>query len=142
MADTSLVAVGATTCGLSLVFGWVAIKTHRDHRRWCAQAVKADGVVSRLAERRSSGGLSEDAAGVSTGTNVGMVPVARFRADDGIEYEIDAPEAPAEIGFVILVAYEPGRPSGARVVSRTPKIGCAVVLFVVGVMLVAIGLGR
>lgn len=141
MADTSLVAVGATVCALSAVFAWIAMKTHREHRTWCARGVKADGVVSRLAERRGMG-LSEDSAGMPSGENAVRVPVVRFRAANGIEYEIDAPDAPTEIGSVVQVAYEPAQPSGARAVSRTPKIGCAVVLVIIGVALVAFGISR
>lgn len=141
MADTSLVAVGATACALSVVFGWIAIKVHREHRAWCDRGMKADGVVSRLAERRGAG-LSEDAVGTPSAPSVFLMPVVRFRAANGIDYEIDAPDAPKEIGCVVKVAYEPAQPSGARAVSRPPKIGCAVVLFVVGVMLVAVGISR
>jgi hypothetical protein len=141
MADLSLVGVGATACALSTVFGWIAIKRQLEHRAWCARGVKADGVVSRLAERRGTG-LSEDAAGMPTDPNVSLVPVVRFRAANGIEYEIDAPEAPATIGSVVQVAYDPALPSGARAIDRTPKVGCAVVLFVAGVALVVIGMNR
>lgn len=79
---------------------------------------------------------------MSSDRNVSIVPVVRFRAADGIEYEIDAPDAPAKIGSVVQVAYESMQPSGARAISRTPKIGCAILLFVVGVALIAIGINR
>jgi len=141
MADGSLVAVGATTSALSVVFGWIAMKRHREHRAWCARGTKADGIVSRLAERRGSG-LSEDAGGMPSDPNVHVVPVVRFRAADGIEYEIDAPDAPTEIGTVVQVAYEPALPSGARAIDATPKIGCAVVLLALGLTLLAIGISR
>ena len=140
MADISLAAVGATTCAFATAFGWIAIKRQREHSAWCAKGVKADGVVSRLAERRGAG-LSEDASGMSTDATFHTVPVVRFRVD-GIEYEIDAPDAPATIGSVVQVAYEPTQPSGARAIARTPKIGCAVILFVAGLTLLAIAISR
>ena len=141
MADTSLVAAGATLSALAAVFGGIALKVQREHRRFCAQGIRADGVVSRLAQRRGQG-LSENAMGHSTGTRYITIPVARFRATNGIEYEIDAPEAPMTVGAPVQVAYDPALPSGGRVVDRTPKIGCAVVLLVLGVILVAIGSSR
>lgn len=141
MADTSLVAIGATACVAGGIFGWIAMKTQRAHRAWCARATKVDGVVSRMAERRGQG-LSEDAAGMPTGPNVFTVPVVRFRAANGIEYEIDGPEATREIGSVVQVAYAPALPSDARVVDRTPKVGCAIGIFVVGAILVVLGISR
>lgn len=141
MADTSLVAVGATAVALSTVFGWIAIKRQLEHRAWCARGSKAEGVVSRLAERRRQG-LSEDASGTPTGRAVSMVSIVRFRAANGVEYEIDAPEAPLEIGCVVQVAYVPALPSEARAIERTPKVGCAAFLLVVGVILVVIGISR
>jgi hypothetical protein len=141
MADASLVGVGATLCALSAVFGGVTLKTQREHREWCARGVKADGVVSRLGERRSAG-LSENADGTSSDPAFTLVPVVRFRADNGFEYEIDAPEAPSTIGSVVEVAYAPSEPSGARAVARKPKVGCTVFLFVFGLALVLYGLTR
>jgi hypothetical protein len=140
MADPTLLALGALVCLLGAVFGGIALKVQREHRRWCARAMQTDGVVSRLAERRSQG-LSEDASGVPTGPAVTRVAVVRFRVD-GIDYEIDAPEAPLEIGSAVRVAYEPGKPSGARAVQRVPKVGCAVVLLVLGAALVVLELSR
>ena len=119
MADTSLIAVGATACALSEVFGWIALKVQREHRRFCARATRADGVVSRLGQRRDQG-LSEDAVGNPTGTRYITVPVVRFRAANGTDYEIDAPEAPMTVGAAVQVAYDPAQPSGGRAVDRTP----------------------
>lgn len=141
MADTSLIGAGAVACAIGVVSGLVAVKTQRDHRRWCAARPKVSGVVSRLAQRRSTG-LSEDASGMSTGTHYTTVPVVRYRAANRIEYEIDAPEAPSEIGSAVEVAYDPELPSEARAVMRTPKVGCSVFLVIVGLVLVAIGIYR
>jgi hypothetical protein len=58
---------------------------------------------------------------------------------DGVEYEIDAPDASAEIGTVIPVAYDPALPSAARAIARTPRVGCTVLLFVIGVVLLVKG---
>ena len=141
MVDISLAAVGATTCAFATVFGWIAIKRQREHRDWCAKGIRASGVVSRLGERRGAG-LSEDAAGMSTDATFHTVPVVLFRAANGIEYEIDAPDAPPTIGSVVEVAYEPAQPSGARAIHRTPKVGCAVILFVIGLTLIVIAISR
>lgn len=139
--DTSLVGVGVAATALGAIFGGIALKVQRAHQAWCARGVRAEGVVSRLAERRGQG-LSEDGAGMATGTHMHTVPVVRFRAASGIEYEIDAPEAPMTIGSAVEVAYETEQPSGARAVARTPKVGCALFLIAVGTVLIAIGLTR
>jgi hypothetical protein len=141
MADTSLIALGAGAGALAVVFGGIAIKAYREHRQWCARGTRAEGVVSRLVERRGHG-LSEDAAGMPTDAAATTVPVVRFRTADGLEYEIDAPDAPTEIGSRVEIAFEPGQPSAARAVERPPKIGCAVVLLAVGIVLLAVGLSR
>ncbi|GMU63738.1 MAG: hypothetical protein AMXMBFR36_00120 [Acidobacteriota bacterium] len=101
-----------------------------------------DGVVSRLVQRRSSGGLSEDAAGMPTDPASTTIPVLRFRALDDLEYEIDAPEAPSEVGAVVAIAYDPALPSAGRAVERTPKIGCALLLLLVGAILLGVGASR
>jgi len=138
MADSSLVVVGAVVCAAAAVFGWVAVKVQREHRQWCAGKARVDGVISRLAERRGQG-LSEGASGMSTDPVYLSVAVVRFRAANGLEYEIDAPEAPRQIGTVVEVAYDPALPSGGRGVERTPKIGPSVVLLAVGAVLIAVG---
>jgi hypothetical protein len=45
MADTSWVAVGGTMCALAGIFGWVVLKTQREHRQRCERGVKTEGVV-------------------------------------------------------------------------------------------------
>jgi hypothetical protein len=40
------------------------------------------------------------------------------------------------LGAPVQVAYDPAEPSGGRAVDRVPKIGCAVILFVLGAILI------
>ena len=137
MADPSLIAVGAASCGLATIWWWSERKAHRAHVTWTVNAVKADGVVSRLARRRH---LSRNEP--TTSDNLSMVPIVRFRAADGVEYEIDAPDAPRTIGAAVPVGYELASPSSARPLQRTRRLGCAAFLLVVGIALIAIGLAR
>ncbi|MEO7973806.1 MAG: DUF3592 domain-containing protein [Thermoanaerobaculia bacterium] len=141
MADTSLLATGAVTFAAGAVFGWVALRTQRAHRRWCAERTRAEGVVSRFAERHRAG-LSEGADGTSNDPGALHVAVVRFRASNGIEYEIDSPEGPMDLGAVVPVAYDPALPSDGRTVDRAPKIAFAVLLLALGAILVAVALTR
>src|SRR5688572_2636419 len=141
MADASLIGAGVAICAAGAIFGGIALKVQRDHRRWCEGKARVKGVVSRLAERRGQG-LSEDASGMPTDAAGVVTRVVRFRAANKIEYEIDAPEAPRELGTEVEVAYDPALPSGGRGVERVPKILIPVVLLVLGAILVAIGASR
>ena len=86
--------------------------------------------------------MSEDAAGMSTDAAGVLTPVVRFRAANNIEYDIDAPEAPREVGTEVEVAYDPALPSGGQGVDRAPKILIPIVLIVLGAILVAVGASR
>lgn len=141
MADSSLLATGTVVLAAGAVFGWVALRTQREHRRWCSERTRAEGVVSRFAERNRPG-LSEGADGTSNDPAALLVAVVRFRASNGIEYEIDAPEGPKELGAVVSVAYDPALPSDGRAVDRTPKIAFAVLLLALGALLFAVALSR
>ena len=136
--DESLVWTGAVVAAAGAVFGWVALKVQREHRQWCEDKPRAEGVVSRLARRRRQG-LSEDASGTPTGNVDVLVPIVRFRAANSIEYEIEAQEAPMEVGAAFQVAYDPELPSGGRGVERVPKVGIPIFLLVVGIVLAAVG---
>ncbi len=98
-------------------------------------------MVSRFAERYRPG-LSEGADGTSNDPGAVSVAVVRFRAANGIEYEIDSPEGPMELGAVVSVAYDPALPSDGRAVDRTPKIAFAVLLLALGAILIAVALTR
>lgn len=135
MADVSLVATGGVACTIAAAVWYVAIREQRRHREWCAKGVKAQGVVSRLSTR---GHLSRNEP--TDSDNISEVPIVRFRAANGVEYEIDAPDAPRKVGTPVEVAYEPASPSSGRAVERVPKIGCAVVVLVIGIALVIAGL--
>ena len=128
--DESLVWTGAVVAAAGAAFGWIAIKAQREHREWCRERTKVEGVVSRLVRRPSRG--SRTSGGVET-------PVVRFRATNNVEYEVDAPEAPRDAGSVVEVAYDPAMPSGGRAVPRTPKLAAPVFLLVVGAILVGVG---
>ncbi len=141
MADTSLLATGAVTLAAGAVFGWVAIRTQREHRQWCSERTRAEGVVSRFTERHRPG-LSEGADGRSNDPESLSVAVVRFRATNGVEYEIDSPEGPMELGAVVAVAYDPAQPADGRAVDRTPKIALAVLLLALGGILIAVALRR
>lgn len=121
---------------MALVFGAIAMKSQRDHRRWCERATRCEGVVARVREAQ----WIEERPETSAGAEHQAAVIVRFRASNGVEYEIDAPEAPMEVGAVVAVAYDPEEPSGGRLVKRTPKIGCAVGLFVIGVILIVAGM--
>jgi hypothetical protein len=139
--DASLAGAGAVVLAAGGLTGWIALKAQREHRRWCEGKARVEGVVSRLAARRRQG-LGEDASGMSTGNVDTTVPIVRFRAGNGVEYEIEAPEAPMTVGAVVEVAYDPALPSGGRGVERVPKVGIPVALLVVGAILVAVGASR
>jgi hypothetical protein len=145
MADSSLVTIGVSACAFAAFFWWKAMKTHREHQEWCAARTKADGTVSRIGTR---GHLSRNEPTESASTfgddsvtqNASAVAVVRFAASDGMEYEIDAPEVAREVGIRIPVAYDPVLPSDGRAVEHTPKIGCAVILFLAGIALIVAGI--
>ena len=141
MADTSLLGAGVFLLVAGIATGAIAIRAQSDHRRWCEGKARADGVVSRVAARRSQG-LSEDAAGMPTGTAEAVVAVVRFRAANRIEYEIDAEEVPLEVGRAVPVAYDPALPSGARAVERAPKVAIPIALLAIGAGLAVIGAMR
>lgn len=141
MPETSLVVIGVVACASAAVVWRREMNEQRAHGAWCASATtKAEGVVSRIAQR---GHLSRNEP---TSGDEGMalpdVPIVRFKAADGVEYEVDAPDAPAKVGTIVAIAYDPALPSDARAIQRTPRIGCAVMLLAVGVVLLVLGLTR
>jgi hypothetical protein len=117
--------------GLLLMIGVVSVlharREQRRHEAWCTSAAKAQGVVSRIGRRYW---LSRNQP--STGDRVDRVPVVKFRAANGVEYEFDAHDAPSTQGAAVHVAYDASSPSTAVVLNRRPKYGCAGVLMVLG----------
>ena len=136
MPDTSLIAIGAASCAFAAFLWHKETKTHREHAAWCDAHTKADGVVSRIATRNH---LSRNPL-TSDEEKVYAVPVVRFRAANGVEYEVDASDSHHKEGTPLQVAYDPALPSDGRVVARTKKIGCAVILLAIGVFLMGWGL--
>jgi hypothetical protein len=134
MPDTSLVAIGAAACAFAAFLWRKETKTHHEHVAWCDAHTKADGVVSRISLR---GHHSRNPPGFDD--HGWSVPVVRFRAANGVEYEVDASDSHHKEGTPLEVAYDPALPSGGRVVARTKKIGCAGVLLAIGVFLIVWG---
>lgn len=130
--------LGAIVCGIAVVMLFVHERDYRAHRRWCATAAKAEGVVSRIGQRgwysRNEPTGDED--------NVSSVPVVRFKAANGVEYEFDAGDAPSHVGSVVQVAYDPALPSTARVESQRRKLGCVVFVLAGGLSLILWGVAR
>lgn len=124
------------------MFAWGALRGQRAYAKWCAARARADGVVSRVVERRVNGSFSEDAGGMPTDPASITVAVVSFRAANGVDYEFDTQEVPLEVGTAVAVAYDPALPSDARAIARTPKVGCAAILLLVGAALAIYGLTR
>lgn len=120
--------LGALLVAIAAGTAFHARRDQRRHDAWCASAAKAQGVVSRVGRRHW---LSRNEPG--TGDRVDRVAVVRFRAANGVEYEVDSPDAPSEPGAAVQVAYDAASPSTAVVVHRRQNYGCAVILVVVGV---------
>ena len=119
---------------------WVAeVREQRSHLKKMATAARARGVVSRIAIR---GWLSKNEPtemDLNDAEKVSKVPVVRFRAHDGAEYEFDAPDAPMTIGSEVDVAYDPEIPSSAQLPVRQRKPGCAIILLALGLALIIYG---
>ena len=82
------------------------------------------------------------ASGMPTGNVDTTVPIVRFRAYNNVEYEIEAPEAPKEVGAAFQVAYDPAQPSGGRGVERVPKVLLPILMLAFGVVLAAVAAFR
>lgn len=67
------------------------------------------------------------------------VPVVRFRAANGAEYEFDAPGVPKKVGEKVQIGYDAKLPSTAQVVGAARQAGCAMVLGAIGLALVGFG---
>lgn len=76
---------------------------------WFAAALEAEGTV-RISERN----LSRNKV---SGDDSDPVPVVRFRAIDGVEYEFDARYSELKAGERVRVAYSPTLHSDARLLS-------------------------
>jgi hypothetical protein len=112
-------------------------RQYRAHRRFCATAARAEGLVSRLGLRRH---LSRNAPRSSD--HVHRVPVVRFRASDGVEYEFDSEDAPREVGAKVDVAYSAEVPSTAYVVRTRRNFGCALIVLAAAIAALVAGLIR
>ena len=89
-------------------------------------------MVSRVGQRdHLSRNKPTDSDSITT------VPVVRFKAANGVEYEFDAPGAPLKVGTPVAVAYDPALPSSARTLVRTRRIGCAAILLIAALVLAA-----
>lgn len=130
--DYSLLAFGLLLCITGI---WESIATKRkqqEHLRWVARAAKAEGVVSRISQRKDYSGPSDSYDNIS----VDPVPIVRFRAADGLEYEFDGPNKIGEVGTPVPVAYNRELPSDARAVATTGyRGGCGFILLAIGLAL-------
>jgi len=134
MADSSLVYIGAFLWVVAITMLVVEERAVRARRRWCATAARAEGEVARIG-RRGYHSRNEPTSSVRFVT----VPVVRFRAANGAEYEFDAPGVPKKVGEKVQVAYDAKLPSTAQVVGAARQVGCAVVLGAIGIVLIGFG---
>lgn len=134
----SLIVAGAAVCAAA-AGSWIAdTRQQRAHEGWCATATKAEGIVSRLAD--PGGAMSRNP--VTDDDRAPGLPIVRFTAANGVEYEIDAPDAPRAVGATVAVAYDPALPSSARPVERVRKVGCSVAGAMIGISLMVAGVVR
>lgn len=135
MADVPLFVIGVALLFLAAFFWFTEAKKKREHQKWCASRVTTEGVVSRIALR---GHYSKNAP--TSDEKKWSVPIVRFRASDGVEYEIDAANVRRRVGIAVMVAYDPASPSSGLPVAYTPKVGCSIVLAVIGIVLIVKGI--
>lgn len=127
--DYWLLAVGLVLCVAGISENVFAGRKRRADRRWLDSAVKTEGVVSRTVERKDYSGPSDSYGNIS----VAEVPIVRFRASNGHEYEIDAPSEVGGVGAKVPVAYNPDLPSDARALApNVYRGGCGYILLLIG----------
>ena len=130
-----MIYLGAFLCLLAMAMLIVEERTFRARRRRCETAAKAEGVVTRIGRR---GHLSRNEP--TSSDRYRTVPVIRFRAANGVEYEFDAPRAPKSAGTKVQVAYDPGMPSTAELVVTARQVGCAALMGAIGIALILFAL--
>lgn len=131
--DLSLLGVALVLC-VAGVWERVAWKRRSaEDRRWVEAAVRTEGVVSRLVDRKDHSGPRDSNDNIA----IHEVPVVRFRAASGQEYEIDGPNGmKGEIGRKVPVAYNPDLPSDACVLLPAAyRGGCGFILIAIGLAL-------
>ena len=135
--DVSILIVAGIVFAIGAGTWLYSIKVHRAHVAWLEGKTRAIGTVTRLSRRyiRAADGPGDE-------ESVSKVPIVKFRAANGGEYEVDAPDAPATIGAEVEVAYDPALPSDGRGVVRVKKVGCSVMLIVIAAALVVVALTR
>lgn len=121
-------AIGLLCLCLAAVAAAIEVRDQRRHDRFCSRAARTQGVVSRLARRH----LSRNEPAFDD-PNRGL-PIVRFTASNGIEYEFDARDAPREVGSEVVVAYLEKQPSSSRLARRQRKPGCVVILLVLAIV--------
>lgn len=130
--DYSLLAVALLLCIAGIWERFADKRKRREHQQWIDAAVKTEGVVSRLSERKDYSGPSDSYDNIA----VQSVPIVRFRAANGHEYEIDGPDGIGEIGTRVAVAYNPNLPSDARTLATGRyRGGCGFILIAIGLIL-------
>ena len=122
MPDTTFLVVAAAAFAAAALT-WRSQRRQRfEHEEFCAAAARTTGVISRIGRR---GYHSRNPP--TSSDKVHTVAVVRFKAHDGVEYEIDAPGAPKTPGLSVEVAYDPEMPSTARLVAQRGHAGCTIV---------------
>lgn len=127
--DFVTLGFGLVLCVLGV---WEAVASRRKRRRereWFEAAVKTEGTIWRIVERKDYSGPRDSYDNIQTSD----VRVVRFRTPDGQEYECDAP-GDGNVGDKRTVAYNPALPSDARVPNLNGyRGGCGWILFAVGI---------
>lgn len=136
MPDSTFLIAGALAAAGAAIGFLAELKEKREHHAFCTTAARAEGVVSRISERghATKNERSEE--------EKFEVPIVRFRAADGAEYEFDAPHLPRTLGMAVEVAYDPVLPSNARPLQRQRRSGCAIFLAALALILIANGMIR
>jgi hypothetical protein len=122
-ADVTFLVLGSLALAFALGAAFAESRAAPRHRTLTERWTRAQGTVSRISNPYH---LSRNRP--RSGDRKRTVPVVRFRASDGVEYEFDDHCAPRQVGASVEIAYDPTLPSGARVANRRSGWGCAMIL--------------
>ncbi|HEX7708802.1 MAG TPA: DUF3592 domain-containing protein [Thermoanaerobaculia bacterium] len=132
--DYSLLGVGVLLCVAGIWERFTDKRKRRENLQWIDSAVRTEGVISRVSERKDYSGHRDTYDNIATLA----VPIVRFRAADGHDYEFDGPNGLGEVGAKVSVAYNPDLPSDARAIATTGyRGGCGFILIAIGLALAA-----
>lgn len=129
------ILIGGATLLVAVAVWFAERRSQTELAAWFAVALEAEGTV-RISERHPSRNKVsfEDSD---------PVPVVRFRAQDGVEYEFDATYARLNAGDRVRVAYSPTLHSDARLLSdRRSGHGCSIAIAAAAALVLAYGIYR